>query len=161
MISYVPLVGLVVLRGIFSKVSAVGTQYGQSTPGTNGFVVISATYTDATCSRLDRATIVTYVPVGACIPTGTGSSVLYATDDNINVKLTQFPASVNCNGATPNSDIIVTTTAQTITGTGGNTGIVQRQICVPQTGAATGTFVSSYYITANAPVLAGTVMTTM
>ena len=98
--------------------------------------------------------------MGACIPTGTASSVLYATDDNINVKLTQF-TNTNCNGATTGSDIIVTTTAQTITGSGGNTNNVQRQICVAQTGTAANTWISSYYITLNAPVLAGTVQTTM
>ena len=167
MMSYLPFFGLVVLCGIFSKVSAVGTQFGQSTIGNNGFVVISATYTDASCARLDTANNVMYVPVGACIPTGTGSSVLYSTTNNIDVILTQFTASLNCNGATttPLTDFIVGTTItntnpQSITTTGGNTGTVQRQICVAQTGNNAGTFVSSYYITANPPVLAGTVLTT-
>ena len=160
MMSCIPFLGLVVLCGIFSQVSAVGTQFGQSTTG-NGFVVISATYSDATCSRLDLADNVMYVPMGACIPTSTSSSVLYSTSDNINVIISQYTTTATCSG-TALADVTVITTAQSITtaGTGGSTGTVVRQTCAAQAGTPTTSWVSSYYITGTAPVLAGSVKTT-
>ena len=159
MMSYVPFVGLVLLCGLFSKVSAVGTNYGQNS-GNYGFVVISATYADASCSRLDLATNVQYVPVGACIPTSSTSSVLYSTNDNTKVVLSQFSTNT-CSGTQVTTDVTVDTTATTaqIITSGGVTGTVLRQTCVLQTGTSS-TYISSYYITATAPVLAGSVMTT-
>ena len=82
---------------VAALVLAIAQSY--STNIKSGYIILSATFTnDNTCAYGSLATA-TYVNVGACVPTGASSSVLYSTDINNAVYLDTWSNSATCTGA--------------------------------------------------------------